>query len=119
MLAREPSKDGRVTRALRAAGRPRAGAPWAARARPRQSIRLFGQLSWVSISFVDCDLVSQDFSLVLVPGMRLAAFLALATPAQCRPLARRRGAFGARLETLVGAGSDGGAGRRTGVLPKQ
>jgi hypothetical protein len=29
------------------------------------------RLSWVSISFVDRDLVFQDFSLVLVPGMRL------------------------------------------------
>jgi hypothetical protein len=37
----------------------------------RQSMRLFGQLSWVSISFVDRDLVSQHFSLVLVPGMWL------------------------------------------------
>jgi len=37
-------------------------------------MRLCSQFSWVSISFADRDLVFQDFSLVLVPGMRLSSF---------------------------------------------
>src|SRR6185369_11231577 len=56
--------------------------------KPNQSTRLFGQLSWVSISFADRDLVFQDFTLVLVPGMRL----------YCLPRARReRAALRAHL----------------------
>jgi hypothetical protein len=70
----------------------------------RDSTRLCGQFSRASISLADRDLVIQDLSLVLVPGMRLG----------CLPRARRgerrtRGAFGARVETLVGARSDDGA----------
>gem|GEM_PF-5698415 len=63
------------------------GGAWPPALKLRESRRLFGQFSWVSISFADRDLVSQDLLLVLVPGMRL----------NCLARARREacGAFGA------------------------
>ena len=48
------------------------GGRWAARAALGDRMRLCGQFSWVCSFLADRDLVFQDFSLVVVPGMRLS-----------------------------------------------
>ena len=68
-------------------------------------MRLCGQLSWASISYADRDLVSQDFSLVLFPSIRLCSFAR----------ERRRGATRAGEETRRYVRGTGGEERRRGA----